>query len=64
MSKERFNLRVQGDAVAVDTSYMRQVYVATPMKNYPLTPYERAEAYGRALERQGYVRDPDSVVQP
>lgn len=52
-------LRREGDDVIVDTSDRREIYRASPMKCYPLTPYQRADQYINAIVRNGWERKPD-----
>jgi hypothetical protein len=62
MCRNWVQLRIEGDAVCVDTSYMRQIYKAGPLgMRDESTPYERAERYIEAsgLLRQGFERKPD-----
>ncbi len=49
---ERYTLRQMGDAWAVDASYRREIYVARPIKDYPLSTKERAEGYLRSCEKR------------
>lgn len=44
--------RKVGEAVAVDTNYMRQIYLATPIQGLA-SPAVRANRYMRALQQKG-----------
>ena len=63
MTGKWVQIRLVGDSVAVDTSYARQIYMASPIGEYPMTPYQRAEHYIASLIRDGYDRKPDIGVQ-
>jgi hypothetical protein len=52
MIKDQAWPRKVGDSIAVDTNYMRQIYIATPQTGLD-SPSVRANRYLRALEHRG-----------